>query len=229
MDLKYAKELIEKTKSDFNLIAESFSESRSCLWPELEELKKYIIDGQRILDSGCGNGRLIELFKNRKVDYVGVDFSEKLIEMAKNKYGDYFKVADILILPFSDSYFDSIWSIAVIHHVPSKEMRLQALQELWRTLKKGGQIIMTCWNLYQPQYLKLLLKFTLRKVFKKSRLDFKDILVPWKDSGIERYYHVFTKRELEKLFVESGFKVEELKFLKRNNKKTNILIIAKKP
>lgn len=229
MNKKYAEGLVEKTKNDFNEIAESFSESRSQLWPEIEELKEYIRDEERVLDLGCGNGRLIELFESRKIDYIGVDFSEKLIEMAKKKYGDYFKMADILILPFSDSYFDSIWSIAVIHHIPSEEMRLRALQELWRILKKEGKVIMTCWNLYQSQYLKLLLKFTLRKVFKKSALDFKDILVPWKNSSVERYYHAFTKRELRKLFVESGFKVEESKFLRRNNKKTNILIIAKKP
>lgn len=223
-----AKQLINKTKADYNGISDSFSESRSELWPELEELKKHIEDKERILDLGCGNGRLYEIFKDKNINYVGADFSENLIKVAREKYGDCFKVADILSLPFSDNYFDSVWAIAVLHHIPSKELRLKALIETKRILKPGGKAIFTCWNLYQFSYFKLLLKFFLRKIFGKSKLDFKDLFVPWKNSGIERYYHAFTKRELEKIFVSAGFEIEESKYLRRNNKKTNMLIIGRK-
>lgn len=226
MDPKYAQYLIQKTKEDFNKIAESFSESRKELWPELRELKKYIRDGEEVLDLGCGNGRLFEFFKDRVVEYIGVDFSEELIQKARKRYGDYFKVANVQNLPFSDNYFDSVWSIAVFHHIPSRQLRLTVLGEIKRVLKKNSRVIMTCWDLYQPNYLKLLLKFTLIKLFKKSKLDFKDIFAPWKNTEIQRYYHAFTKRELKKLFGKSGFRVEELKYLERNGKKTNILIVG---
>ena len=234
MKLEYAKYLIEKTEEDYDAIAESFSESRKELWPELFELKKHIKDGERILDSGCGNGRLYELFRDKDVEYIGVDNSEKLIEKAREKYGDYFKVANLFELPFSDKYFDSIWSVAVFHHIPSKQLRLKALKEMGRVLKKNGKIIMTCWNLWQPNYLKLLLKFTLIKLFKGSKLDFKDIfvpkgvLIPGRRGKVRIYYHAFTKKELKKLFQKAGFKVGELRYLKRNKKKTNILVVAKK-
>lgn len=234
MNPSYAKYLIEKTKQDYEKTAESFSKSRQKLWPEFEELKKYIKDGERILDLGCGNGRLFELFKGRNIEYLGIDFSEKLIEKAQKRYGNYFKVVNLLELPFSDGYFDSIWSIAVFHHLPSKQLRLKALREIKRVLKKNGKIVVTCWNLWQPDYLKLLLKFTLIKVFRGSKLDFKDIfvpkgvLIPGKRGKTKFYYHVFTKKELKKLFQKAGFKVEELKYLKRNKKKTNILVVATK-
>lgn len=228
MNPSYAKYLIEKIKQDFDKIAESFSESRKELWPEFEELKKYIKNGERVLDLGCGNGRLFELFKGRNIEYTGVDFSEKLIEKAKEKYGDYFKVADTFNLPFPDNHFDSIWSIAVFHHIPSKQLRLQALQEIKRILKTNGKLIITCWNLYQSNYLKLLFKFTLIKLLGGSKLDFEDILVPWGKTDVYRYYHAFTRKELKKLFQKAGFKIEELKYLRRNNKKTNILIVATK-
>ena len=158
---------------------------------------------------GCGNGRLFELFKDKKIKYAGIDFSEKLIEKARKKYGNHFQVTDMFSLPFSGNYFDSIWAIAVFHHIPSKELRLKALKEMGRVLKKDGKIIMTCWYLF---------KFPFRK----------DILISPKKLKIQRYYHAFTKRELKKLFEKAGFKVEELKYLKRNNKKTNILVVAKK-
>ncbi len=219
---------MEKTKGDFNEIAESFSESRKEIWPELKELEKYIKNGKKILDLGCGNGRLFELFQGKNVEYIGVDFSEKLIEKAKEKYGEHFKVADMLNLPFEDNCFDSIWTIAVFHHIPSREFRIKALKEIKKILKPSGKIIMTCWNLYQPIYLKLLFKFTLIKLFKGSKLDFKDVFVEWKNTGIQRYYHAFTKKELKKLFEMTGLKIEELRYLKRNGKKTNILVIATK-
>jgi len=228
MNLDYARQLINKTKEDYNNIFASFSESRRELWPELKELEKYAEDSKTVLDVGCGNGRLLELFRDKKINYFGVDISEKLIEKAKEKYGNKFRVADILSLPFSDNYFDSVWSIAVLHHIPSRELRLKAVNEARRVLKEGGRLIMTCWNLYQPRYLKLLFKFLLRKVFWGSKLDIGDAFVPWKNTKIDRYYHAFTRNELKKLFESAGLKVEELRFLKRENKEVNILIIGKK-
>ena len=233
MNSSYAQYLIEKTKEDFDKIADEFSRSRSQLWPEQKELKVYIRKGDRILDLGCGNGRLFDLFRimgiQDEIDYTGIDGSEKSISIAKQRYGEKFQVADILSLPFPDNYFDSVWPIATFHHIPSKALRVKALIETKRVLKPGGKVIMTCWNLYQPQYLKLLLKFALGKIFGKNKLDFKDVFVPWGEIKIQRYYHAFTRRELKKLFQKAGFKVEELKYLKRNGKKTNILIVAVKP
>lgn len=227
MNQKYARELFNKIKKDFDIIADQFSETRKNLWPELEELREYIKEKERILDLGCGNGRLFEFFKDKKVTYIGIDSSPKLILKAKKKYGNYFKTADILSLPFSNDYFDSIWSIAVFHHIPSKELRLKALKEIRRVLRKGGRVIITCWNFYQVRYFKLLFKFTLSKFFGKSKLDFKDVLIPWKGEGVQRYYHAFTKKELVALFKEARFNIEKIENLKRNNKKLNILIIAK--
>jgi hypothetical protein len=51
----------------------------------------------------------------------------------------------------------------------------------------------------------------------------KDIFIPFHDK--KRYYHVFSKREIRRLFEGEGFKIEELEILK-NNKKENILIVA---
>ena len=228
MNPSYAKYLIEKTKDYFDKNVDSFSGSRNRLWPEFEELKKYMKGGEKILDLGCGNGRLFELFKNRNVKYTGVDTSVEFIERAREKYGDYFVVADAFNLPFSDNSFDSIWAIAFFHHIPSKQLRLKILKEIKRVLKKDVKIIATCWNFYQLHYLRILLKFTFRKLFGLSRLDFKDVLLSPKKLKIQRYYHAFTKKELKKLFQKAGFKIEELRYLKRNGKKTNILIVATK-
>jgi tRNA (uracil-5-)-methyltransferase TRM9 len=206
MDLQKAYRILEENKKTYNEVAKEFYQTRRKFSPELEELKSYIKDGEKILDLGCGTGRLYEIFKDKNIDYAGIDFSENLIQIAKEKYGNHFQVADILILPFSDNYFDSVWSIAVLHHIPSDELRRRVLTEIKRILKPNGRVIITCWKI--------------------NSFFCKDIFIPFQ--GKKRYYHIFTRRELRRLFEKSGFKVEELKFLKRGNKKTNILIFAKK-
>lgn len=197
-------------------MAEEFYQTRRKYSPEIEELKVYIKPGERVLDLGCGTGRLYEIFsaqggsasggKDKNINYTGIDFSENLIRIAKEKYGDRFIVGDILSLPFIDKNFDSVWSIAALHHIPSDELRKRVLAEVKRILKPGGRVIATCWKI--------------KSFFRK------DVFIPF--HGKKRYYHVFTKKELRRLFKKSGFKIEELRFLKRNNKKTNILIVAKK-
>jgi len=59
---------------------------------------------------GCGNGRLYNTIVSEKIDYIGIDFSEELIKIARKKYHEgEFMVADSLNLPFLDNHFDKIY------------------------------------------------------------------------------------------------------------------------
>lgn len=232
-----ANRILEKVKEDYNAIAEDFARSREKLWPEIIFLKDYIRKGERVLDIGCGSGRLFELLRDKEVEYFGIDFSKKLIEIAKRKYLSEkevknvnilptFIVVDALKLPFEEGFFDKVISIAVFHHIPSKEKRLIFLKEIKRVLKRGGEVHLTVWNLWQKKYFFKILKEGFKKVFKKTELDFCDIFVPF--GKRERYYHCFKKRELRKLFKEAGFEIKEIRKLKRNKKDVNFYIRAGK-
>jgi arsenite methyltransferase len=50
------------------------------------------------------------------------------------------ETGDITRLPFSDASFDVVISMTVIHNIPSRDRRDQALFELVRVLKPGGRI-----------------------------------------------------------------------------------------
>jgi ubiquinone/menaquinone biosynthesis C-methylase UbiE len=214
MNLRKAYKILAENKNTYNEVAKEFDQTRKKYSPETEELKSYIKEKERVLDLGCGTGRLYEIFSaqggsassGKNIDYTGIDFSENLIRIAKEKYGGRFIVGDILSLPFSDNYFDSVWAIAALHHIPTKKLRKRALNEIKRVLRPGGRIIATCWKI--------------KSFFRR------DVFIPF--HGKKRYYRVFTKREIGRLFKKSGFKIEELRYLKRNNKKTNTLIIGKK-
>jgi SAM-dependent methyltransferase len=247
MKPEVAKQLIEKTKEDYEKIAESFATFRGRLWPELEKFGQYVKDGDTILDLGCGNGRLYELFKARPVKYVGVDSCPRLIEIAKEKYqSDSFQLADTLNLPFKEETFDVVFSIALLHHIPSEELRLDAIGEVRRVLKTNATLVFTCWNLYQIDFWPRLLKYTIAKLFgkpatqdsilKARNLDFGDVFIPWRlKSGqtIQRYYHAFSLRELRWLLVRCGFKIIDQYYSARGKRAKwyngyNIIIIAQK-
>lgn len=235
MDKKYAQHLMNKTKEDYNLISKDFSDTRYFVWSEFNMSKDYIKDGERILDLGCGNGRLIELFKEKNIEYIGIDNSEKLINIAKEKCATFknvnfkFIVADVLNLPFEDNYFDKIFSVAVLHHIPSEEYRLQSLKEVKRVLKNNGILVLSVWNLWRrTKTLKLLIKDTILKILGKSKLDFKDIFVPWQNK-ILRYLHCFTKKELINLIKKAGFKIKKFgNFQRGETKNYNLFLIAEK-
>jgi len=67
----------------------------------------------KILDWGCGNGRFYPLFKDCL--YYGVDISEKLINLAKQKYPSaiFSLLHSPLSLPFDNNFFDEIICLAV--------------------------------------------------------------------------------------------------------------------
>jgi alkylated DNA repair protein alkB family protein 8 len=229
-----AQKILNDNTKTWDAIAKKFDLTRHYIW-DLKPWAKYAKPNTKVLDLGCGNGRFFELLKNKGIDYTGIDNSKKLIELAKKKYLsipslsdgiDKFVVGNALNLPFKNNYFDLIYSVAVFHHIPSKELRLRFLKEAKRVLKKDGKIVLTVWYLWQRKYLSLIVKYSLLKIIGKSKLDFGDLYIPWQNKQ-QRYYHAFRKKELVKLFKNTGFEVET-KYLKGHNKKTNILIIAHK-
>jgi len=229
MDAQYAEYLLEKTTEDYNLIAKQFSSTRRFIWRGLESLSQYVLPREKVLDLGCGNGRLLQIFKDIDIDYIGVDSSEKLIEIAKRIYpGARFQVANALNLAFPNNYFDKVYSVAVLHHIPSKELRLQFLRGVTRVLKPGGLLVLTVWDLGNLRGWKLNLKFGILKILGKSKLDFNDVFVPW-GKTCQRYIHCFTKRELKKIAEKAGFKVKEIGILKMPEaKENNIYLVAEK-
>ena len=163
MKKDYAEYLLNKTKEDYTLIADDFSRTRQRIWDEIRFLfDNYLIEGDRILDLGCGNGRYYETVKGKGVDYVGVDNSERLIKLAQKKHpGVKFQTADALNLPFPDNHFDKVYSIAVLHHMPSREFRSQFLKEAKRVLKQEGLLILTVWKFYGKKEISLFFKYTI--------------------------------------------------------------------
>lgn len=156
--------------------------------------------GGRLLNIGCAHGPDFLPFKDG-FELWGLDVSCQMIRLAQ-KYAAKFHlqvdlvVADAVSLPYRDNSFDWAIAIAVYHNIRGEKERRQALLELKRVLKPGGEAFITVWNRWQPRFW----------------LKGKEVNIPWRSGGrvLYRYYYLFSYAELGRLLKQVGFTVLQL-------------------
>jgi ubiquinone/menaquinone biosynthesis C-methylase UbiE len=229
-------DLIKHNRLAYNRIAKNFSVTRSRGWPEFKEFTPLLSPGQRILDWGCGNGRLLEIL-TQPCEYYGVDQSTGLLAQAKKLHATaikagwaHFYSTATKAKKFPANYFDLAFFIASFFHLPSPAARSALLKKTYRELTSGGRLCMTLWNLESAWAQ------TKKPLWKQ--LGEHDYLIPWKNPAgkvvAERYYHHFTKEEIVGLLEAAGFVVERASFLDTtawtdDKGGRNLIVIAKKP
>lgn len=224
-------EILTLVKNNYQEIANDFDLTRKKeIWPEIKEWAAKVKDNDQILDLGCGNGRLLEALKDKQINYLGLDNSSELIEIAKNNYPDReFISGDMLNLESAVKInFDFIFCLAALQHIPSKKLRLEVLKQMAAKLKIGGEIIVSNWNLWShKKYRWQLIKNYWLKISGQNKLDFNDLIFPWKNPQGKiislRYYHAFTKKELKKLA-----RLANLKIIALNRDKYNFWLVLKR-
>ena len=103
----------------------------------LKELE--ITDGDSVLDVGCGTGYILSrIGEQRNIRGFGLDVSESMIAVAKEKHPEYdFIIGDCAKLPYDDASMDIVTACMAYHHFPNqKDFRKEAL----RVLKPGGRL-----------------------------------------------------------------------------------------
>jgi ubiquinone/menaquinone biosynthesis C-methylase UbiE len=151
----------------------------------LQLIKKYSnYDNQlKILDAGCGTGRLAELMS--KIGTVtGIDMSDEALQFAKERNITVQK-ASVMKLPFKDNSFDIVTSIDVLYHKNVTD-DIKALKELYRVVKPGGIVIV------RLQAIPWLTSSHDKVVHSKKR---------------------YAKKEVEGKLIESGFHIEKLSYM----------------
>lgn len=95
--------------------------------------------GGRLLDLGCGYGRMADVIRHRRPDIglVGNDFSMRFCRLFRRDLGAPTVCSDIAALPFSASSFDAIVAVTVLMYLPSDQRRPK-VAEILRLLRPGG-------------------------------------------------------------------------------------------
>jgi ubiquinone/menaquinone biosynthesis C-methylase UbiE len=88
----------------------------------------------KILDAGCGTGKLASFMVSKGYDVIGVDNSDEALVLTKSK-GVHVEKGDILKgLPFEDNTFDLVYSDGLLEHFTDP---LPIIKELSRVSKKN--------------------------------------------------------------------------------------------
>ena len=90
-------------------------------------------EGARVLDAGCGTGRLFSFFKSKGAEIAAIDASEEMLKQAKQKHPDIqeLHVADIMQLPVGDKAAHTTVCLRLLEKFTEPEMA-HALSELCR-------------------------------------------------------------------------------------------------
>lgn len=152
------------------------------------EYAKEFIKGKVVLDIGCWTGQFEHLAYKSANKMVAIDSNPEAISFAKKKLPDVkFLVARTEKLPFSNSYFDTVFLMGVIEHV-AKESEREVLRQIHRVLKPGGVLILSTENkhflsiLFDPAYFLI---------------------------GHRHY----SMKEISKMLTETGFKIKKKRFV----------------
>lgn len=111
--------------------------------------------GAAILDAGCGSGHQTERLARRGFNVTGIDFSETILQSARNylrKKGTVATVClhreDLLATSFSDATFNTVICWGVLMHIYEVEL---AIKEAARLIQPGGRFVISEGNMHSVQ------------------------------------------------------------------------------
>lgn len=175
----------------------TFKDSHEASWGdnfaidlEIENISKFIKQGDNVLDIGCANGYSTFFYlKKEPVHITGIDYASNMIEYAMTSAKELnvmdkveFQIGDIKKLGFDDSTFDISYTARVLINLPSWDEQKKGIDEAIRVTKKGGKVIFS-----EAFYEPLVLLNSMRSLVHLPPLVEHDFNRYLKKSNIEKY------------------------------------------
>jgi tRNA (uracil-5-)-methyltransferase TRM9 len=225
MDLETTRALAEINRAFYRERAAHFAAHREHPWPGWSRVLACLEAAPRplrVLDVGCGNGRLAGFLGGRLSEpcaFVGVDASEELLSLARARHpgpattwlrADWVEAGPERALPAGP--FSLVALFGVLHHVPGAELRGALLEAAARRLAPGGLLALTAWRFEASERLRARVmgwdeynRAAARPV-DPARLEPGDRLLRWGEPGGRdvRYCHFAADAETDRLGAELG-------------------------
>ena len=218
MNSDVAARLIRLNRDFYNRFGADFSATRQRLQPGVTRLLPTLARDAAILDLGCGNGELARaLARNgHRGPYLGLDFSVPLLSDASalpEGFNARFLEADLTsewTLNVERLTFNVVTCFATLHHIPSRELRLNLLKTVKTLLAPDGKFILSNWQFLNSDKLRARIQPWERIGLSTHDVDEGDYLLDWRRGGEGlRYAHQFSEGELAELAAQCGFTVAD--------------------
>ena len=223
MDDETIDRLLSLNQAFYATFAEHFSASRPVRDPALTAILPYLPSRARILDVGCGNGRLALLLDRERPGslYVGLDTIPRLVDEARAQTGQLprtdvtFDVVDITQVGWTDDLpnvpFDCVVLLAVLHHVPDFHLRARVLHGCADALRPEGCVILSTWRFLACERMRRKIVDWDAVGIDENDLEPGDYLLDWKRGGQGlRYCHMIDEDQVEALASASSLNVREM-------------------
>lgn len=110
--------------------------------PAFQSLMKLLPPKPRILDLGCGTGHESLRLKGLGAEVVGLDFSERSLDIARRFAPDIpFHAGDMLCDYAHLGHFDAVVAIACFVHLQEHQLE-QAFSQIAKVLRPDGKLLM---------------------------------------------------------------------------------------
>jgi ubiquinone/menaquinone biosynthesis C-methylase UbiE len=196
-------------RETYDEIGTHFSKTRAYPWPEVESFVDGVADADLAVDLGCGNGRhAVELA--RVADrVVCLDASRTLLVAARDRTADVATPVDLVQgdvsrLPLADNVVDLAVYVATLHHLPTRSLRIESLNELARVLTADGRALVSAWSTEHDTF---------------DATEGFDTTVDWTLPGgetVPRFYHVYDPEEFARDLSASTLRVTDTRVVSGN-------------
>jgi SAM-dependent methyltransferase len=221
MDSATTARLLELNREFYTRFGDAFSATRQRIQPGVRRALETLNGDESILDLGCGNGGLARELAKRghRGSYLGADFSLPLLRKTESRLEgfsaefieiDLTKLSAINDQLLSTDHWSLITAFAVLHHIPSTELRLEILNTIRDLLEPNGRFIHSNWQFLHSEKLTGRIQPWERVSIHLSDVDAGDYLLDWRSGGEGlRYVHYFEEHELKHLADETGFTIQK--------------------
>ncbi len=207
--------LLALNQTFYDSFAGSFSQTRRPANPGFARLLAALpASPVDLLDVACGNGRFGRYLRQKGAlrSYTGVDFSEKLLQMAQAAAGGPVYRRD-LSRPGSLTglgQFDVVACLAALHHIPGRENRIQLLREMGARLRQNGRLFLSTWQFMDSPRQRRKLRDWSEIGLSAADVEANDYLLTWQRDGFSyRYVCLIDEAEMAALAQAAGLTLVE--------------------
>jgi putative phosphoethanolamine N-methyltransferase 2 len=174
---------------DYDDIAREYTEEFFTNTQDEKYIDQFLesLEGLKVLDVGCGNGRDCKYIFQQEFHVRGIDLSKNMLSIAQELVPDVqFEIMDLTNITYPENSYDGIISNCSLFHVPAEELP-KTLDSFSKVLKPNGKLLL----ILQEGLGETMIEEPYRK-------------------GVYIYMNYFSVQQLENILAKHSFEIDNI-------------------